>query len=678
MQADGSIIIDTKIRTDGMEEGVERLKSDMGSVTAEARKTAEKIQITFSQMDVSKPIANAMAKIKNLEQQLAATTSEFNLAVSDDDDKAAERLAAKRIRLYDKLETAREKLAIEVAAAARKQAAEEEKAAQRSIKAAEKEVAAKEKAAKKQINNVTKQARKFGSRLSSILSGALVFNLISAGLREMTSYFGSALKSNDEFTHSFAKLKAALLTAFQPIYEYALPAILALMDIATKTVQAIGHIFALLSGKTDSQMAKNAEALYEQAKATEELGESAKKAQKYLAGFDEIQRVSTVESSTSTSATEDTPDFSEFSTEEYKAKIDELTAYVSGALLALGAILTFSGANIPLGIALMALGAVGLASNIEENWEAIKQALQGPIGGVVAVVSTALLALGAILAFSGANIPLGIGLMAAGAIGLATAAAVNWDAIRNALKGPVGAVVAIASGALIALGLILLFSGVGIPLGIALLAAGAAGLVTVTAVNWNAVKDKLVGAWNTIQNWWKTSVAPKLTKQYWLNTIFAGVSEALPAAWKPGLNEIIDMINDFTSWIEEKMSFDFGGFSVGGVDVIPAGTIKLFDFPEIPHLAQGAVIPPHKEFLAVLGDQPNGTNIEAPADLIRKIVREEIGDSAGMSAAATQEICDRLDRLIGAVEEIEVGDTTIGQAANRFNAKMAIMTGGNA
>lgn len=46
--------------------------------------------------------------------------------------------------------------------------------------------------------------------------------------------------------------------------------------------------------------------------------------------------------------------------------------------------------------------------------------------------------------------------------------------------------------------------------------------------------------------------------------------------------------------------------------------------PNIPKLAQGAVIPPNREFMAVLGDQKSGTNIEAPADLIRQIVREEL------------------------------------------------------
>ena len=47
------------------------------------------------------------------------------------------------------------------------------------------------------------------------------------------------------------------------------------------------------------------------------------------------------------------------------------------------------------------------------------------------------------------------------------------------------------------------------------------------------------------------------------------------------------------------------------------------DPPLIPKLARGAVLPPNREFLAVLGDQKHGRNLEAPEDLIRQIVREE-------------------------------------------------------
>lgn len=57
-----------------------------------------------------------------------------------------------------------------------------------------------------------------------------------------------------------------------------------------------------------------------------------------------------------------------------------------------------------------------------------------------------------------------------------------------------------------------------------------------------------------------------------------------------------------------------------------AYTPASFDItPQIPYLATGAVIPPRAPFMAMLGDQRNGTNLEAPEGLIRKIIQEEMG-----------------------------------------------------
>ena len=94
-------------------------------------------------------------------------------------------------------------------------------------------------------------------------------------------------------------------------------------------------------------------------------------------------------------------------TSEIKDQITAITELFLGAgLLALGAILTFSGANIPLGLALMAIGALAIYDAVTENWGGIAELLQGQIGKITAIVSAALLALGAILLFSGANVPL--------------------------------------------------------------------------------------------------------------------------------------------------------------------------------------------------------------------------------------------------------------------------------
>ena len=288
MKSDGGIYLDTKIRTDGMEQGFELTKSGMKSVATQAKTMGNDINASMSKVDFSKTLAAAEYQVQQLEQKLSTVTSQFNSAVSEDDDKTAARLAAQRARVYDQLEAARERLAREVAAAAQKQAAAEEKAANREVAAAEKAAAAREREMQQAFKQATKPARRFATRFREIVSGALVFNLISAGLRGVTQYFGSALKSNDQFTNSLAKLKGALLTAFQPIYEVVLPALITLVNVLAAVASRVARFFALLSGKTVDQTAKAAENLYEEANAIKATGSAAEKAKRQLAGFDEI------------------------------------------------------------------------------------------------------------------------------------------------------------------------------------------------------------------------------------------------------------------------------------------------------------------------------------------------------------------------------------------------------
>ena len=176
-----------------------------------------------------------------------------------------------------------------------------------------------------------------------------------------------------------------------------------------------------------------------------------------------------------------------------KGPVGKVVALISGALLAVGAILTFTGVKAPLGIALMAAGALGLGTVVALNWNSMKNALGGPVAAVTALISGALLAVGAILAFTGVKPGLGIALIAAGAVGLASVAALNWNSIENALKGPVGRVTALVSAAVLAVGAILAFTGVKPGLGVALMASGALGLGTVAALNWNSIENALKG-----------------------------------------------------------------------------------------------------------------------------------------------------------------------------------------
>lgn len=291
------------------------------------------------------------------------------------------------------------------------------------------------------------------------------------------------------------------------------------------------------------------------------------------------------------------------------------------------------------------------------DWDYFKDNIQKIITDIMLILGTALLALGAIFVFSGYKIALGIALMALGAASLAGAAALNWNAIVTAIQGSVGKIVAIVSIALLVLGIILCCTGVALPLGIALIAAGAAGLVTVVALNWNAILDKLKDVWNSIKNWWNTYVAKYFTWEYWKNLgldMINGIME--------GLKSIFTKIGDWASGVWDSITGFFTGKSVKA-DIRPQTGEIAFQAASIPRLAAGAVVPPNREFMAVLGDQHHGNNLEAPEDLIRQIVREEAGSlNTDLLQAILEAI--RAGHIIKVNEDV-LGRTTV-KTINNF------------
>ena len=176
---------------------------------------------------------------------------------------------------------------------------------------------------------------------------------------------------------------------------------------------------------------------------------------------------------------------------DLKNALSILTGIVSGALLAMGALFAFTGVSVPLGIALMAAGAIGLATAVSLNWDSMSDPMRKAIGTLEAIVGGALLTFGAILALTGVNIPLGVGMIAAGAISLVSAVALNWDSITGDLKGSISTITSIVSGALIGIGAILALTGVATPLGVAMIAAGAVGIIATASLNWGSITQKI-------------------------------------------------------------------------------------------------------------------------------------------------------------------------------------------
>lgn len=188
---------------------------------------------------------------------------------------------------------------------------------------------------------------------------------------------------------------------------------------------------------------------------------------------------------------------------------------VAGAVMAIGALLCLTGVGIGTGIALIALGAVAMVAVVALNWNGMSDKVKSVISIIAGVVGAASLVIGAILAFSGAGLPLGIALMAVGAVSLTASAALNWDTVKDKIKTVLSGILSIVSAATLVLGVILLFSGVGLPLGLGLIAAGAHGIKE--AKNWddNVITNKISGAldattkkfeewWGKLTSWWNS------------------------------------------------------------------------------------------------------------------------------------------------------------------------------
>lgn len=542
------------------------------------------------------------------------------------------------------------------------------------------------------MEKAQKSAAKLKKRLVSIVSQVFVFTLVSKALQGITQYMGKALKSNKEFTAELAKLKGALLTAFQPIYELLVPALMALMRIATSVVTAVARVASLLGGKSMSQYAKNAEALYDEANAIEETGEAAKKAQKSLAGFDEINQISSNSAGIDYPDTDaGTPDFSAFDASAIKQQVDELVLYLSGALLLIGMVLVLSGFNIPLGIGLMAIGAIGLATEVATNWDTVRQIISDQTDLILAI-SSILLIIGMILAFTGLALPLGIGLMVAGAVGLATPVVADWNSVRKVLEEHAELIAGI-SALLLVIGIVLCFCGV-LPLGIGLIVVGAAGLVTEAVVNWDSIKGPVMATIASL-----LAILSGATMVMGVLLLLSGVGIGLGLAliaagmagsvkaWKlsdnpitrfvKGIaNTIIGFVNQIIKAINSIFHIKFSGLNVAGVQLIPKIDTKLLNIPPIPLLAKGAVLPPNKPFMAMVGDQRHGTNIEAPLSTIQEAVALVMQDFAAENMAGHEATVGVLRQILSAVLGIEIGDDVIGRAAARYNTEKAIAEGG--
>ena len=470
------------------------------------------------------------------------------------------------------------------------------------------------------LENASKATEKFGKRINQLIKRAFVFTVIASALRQIRDWLGNVLETNEQAQASFAQLKGALLTLAQPLLNVLIPAFVTLVRVITQVVATLARLVSALFGTTAKASADAAKALNDETKAIKGAGGAAKKASKSLAAFDEINQLSGDTASSSGGISID-PDFSVFD------KLDERFDRIAKAVLLIGAgLLAWKlSTGLPgiLGTILQKLGGIAIAAGgLVLIWDAVSDALENGINwsnffemlaGAAALVGGLTLAFGKLGA--------GIGLVISGGAMLITAfndIATNGLNLQNGLSALAGVVMT-------GLGFFFLTGSV-IPLVVAGIVAVIGAVLALTgnleefAVN---LKENILGgiiefitgvftgdwekAWEGVK---------KIFKGIW-NSIIIVIESAINLIIK-GINWMISKLNTIHFEIPDWVPI-IGGKSFG-INISPVSEVSL------PRLATGAVIPPNREFMAVLGDQKSGTNIETPLETMVQAFRQALSD----------------------------------------------------
>lgn len=617
--ADGEIVIDATISDKKLHSDLNKVKSNIASLQKEFNKLGsqktpmeEQLRTIGAELDNAKAILAEMRSapkgtyektdVSEQAERVRLLQSEFNKTASD-----VEKLNGRLTNTSEKISEAKTQ-----AADLTQQIEGRNKGA--GIRAAT-------EAASKSMDN-------FGKRISSVVRSALVFTAITQALAKVREWVKSVVMTNSEARESIAQLKGALLTLAQPLVSVVVPAFTMLVRVITAVINQISHLVSLISGKSVKASANAAKSLNKETKALKGTGSAAKKAASDLAAFDEINQLSgdTADSAGGggVSADDITTDFSYMDdiSDRLKKIADAVLLIAAGLALwkvasglpgALGSILTkLSGILIAVGGLILLWDGLSDAWNNGVNWKNLLESL----AGVVALAGGLAIAFGKVGA--------GIGLIVSGAALIITAfkdIVTNGANLQNTLM--------LISG-IVATGLGFFFlTGSVIPLVI----AGIASVVTAAlALTGNLtefarnLKDNILGGIiqfikGVFTGNWKSAWegVKKVFSGIW-NSIVIIAESAINAVIK-GLNWLISKINTikFTvpSWVP-----GVGGKSIGG-HLSSLSEVKL------PRLATGAVIPPNKEFLAVLGDQKSGTNIETPLATMVDAFKQAMAESGG-------------------------------------------------
>lgn len=466
----------------------------------------------------------------------------------------------------------------------------------------------------------------FGQRLKSVVRSALVFTVITQALTKVRDWVKNVVMGNSEARESIAQLKGALLTLAQPLVSVVVPAFMFLVKVLTAVITQISRLVALISGKSVKATANSAKALNKEASALKGTGSAAKKAASQLAAFDEINQISTetADDAGGGGLSDIKPDFSYM--DEISDKLKKIADAVM--LIAAGLALWKLGSSLPgtLGKILTKLGGILIAvGGLIILWESLSDAWNNGVNWknlLGSLAGTAALAGGLALAFG--KVGAGIGLVIAGAAMIITAfkdICDNGANLQNTLMLIAGIV---ATG----LGFFFLTGSV-IPLAI----AGIASILVAMM--------KLTGNLEEFAKNLKENILGGIIQ--FIKGVFTGdLKMALDGVKKVAkgiVNGILIIVESFinniirgSNWLITKIN----SISIKVPDWVPgvggkgwSPHIGQMSSINLPRLATGAVIPPNKEFLAVLGDQKSGTNIETPLATMVEAFKQAMAESGG-------------------------------------------------
>lgn len=612
---------DVNITTTKAQANIKKLQNELDRVRAKAQKIQDSMAVNFAKQDEiinnykGMPRHSNMSKDASLESDLKNDPQFAKLNTQIDQQEASLRPLTARMREL------RQGIA-QVSTATGKMAPVTEKAGNQTKKFGN--------SIKASGGHVSYYARMVKSMLLSMIlySGvAAMTKSLTEGMQNLAQGSRTANATISNLSTSFLYVRNSIASSFLPILQALGPIIIQVSDWIVNLFNTIGMLTArIFNNATTYTRAKRAQVDY--AASLNKTGAAAKSASKSLASFDQLNILN--KSQSAADATPGMPSPSDMfenvqipqdvanTADQIKGTIANLTTFISGAVLAIGAVLVFTGANIPLGLGLMVLGAVGLASSLTANWDDTKTNVGNVVNSIAGVVSGALLALGAVLAFSGADVPLGIGMMLVGASVLASAVALNWSGMSDQMRSTITEIAVIVGAALLVLGAVLTFSGANIPMGIGMMIAGVVSLGTAAALNWNSIKNQVKSVLADILAIASlASIAIGLILcltgagiPLGIGLILAGVA-GVSAAHQISSNPITDwakgLINGVIGIFETGVNFIISmlnKISVNVPDWVPWIGGKTFGFNigplHIPRLAQGAVVTsPH---LVMAGD----------------------------------------------------------------------------